>query len=548
MAEDRYPTTRESISRTEPGSSHVGEALAVESCDASLKARESEETIRSIFDQGHFGVALSNLEGKFLMANPALARLLGYEPEELLGRHYTEVTHPEDCQASLDRRKQLLEGKTDRLVIETRFLRKSGETVWCSVMVSLIRDAAGQPAYTLALIQDLSELKKAEEARARLQEQLFQAQKMKTIGALAGGIAHDLNNLLGVILGFASLLRLRLRRADPLQETIRMIEQSAERASDLTRQLLGLSQPSKSESKPVRVSEVLERVFKIVTRTFDRRIRVQTSRARSLPWVAADRGQLEQAILNLCINARDAMPHGGTLAVETFVVTLGAEDPELPAQCPPGDYVRIVVKDTGEGIEPEVLKRIFDPFFTTKKPGKGTGLGLAVVQGIVHKARGFLSLESVIGRGSKFIIHLPVVQRRAGSAARKKPAHLERGRGTVLVVDDEPMMLRFAEKALKKLGYRVLTAENGKRACEVFAPRVKEINCVLLDVVMPEMGGLEASRKMREINPGVRILLTSGYGSGGEVRQALESAKVQFIGKPYTLETLSVALKAARPF
>jgi signal transduction histidine kinase/CheY-like chemotaxis protein len=375
----------------------------------------------------------------------------------------------------------------------------------------MLRDPDGEPAGFLEITEDISERKRGDEELARLREELAQAQKMEAIGSLASGLAHDFNNFLGVILGCGSLMRLRLPPGDPLQEFLQMIEQSAESAADLARQLLALAQPELHLRLPVTVAEVLERVVKIVKRTFDRRIRVETRFAPELPAVEADVAQIEHAILNLCLNARDAMPGGGTLTLESSLVTLRTEDSLRPAQCQPGDYVRVMVKDTGLGIDPMVMPRLFQPFFTTKEPGRGSGLGLAIVHQTVRNHGGFVRVESEVVHGSEFQVYLPAVQQPARPLTAKSPAQVQYGSGTVLVVDDEPLVLAFVERGLQKLGYNVIAVDNGRRACEIYASRTQEIEYVLLDLVMPEVSGLETYQKLREINPQVRVILSSGY-------------------------------------
>jgi len=468
--------------------------------------------------------------------------MLDYQPGELLGTGYADLTHSQN-RADIGQvvrqiqSSQLLAHSTERL-----YLQKSGVPKRCLENFFLIQDTPGLPIHVLALIQDIQQRKDTEEERGSLQERLFQAQKMEAFGTLAGGIAHDFNNLLGVILGFASIVRLRLGPSDPLLEFVKMIEQSAERGADLTRQLLGLTRQGKRESVPIRVGEVLSRVVKIITSTFDRRIQVQTSTESGPLWVEADPGQLEHAILNLCINARDAMPEGGVLGLESSRVTFVEGDSSRPSNCLPGSYARITVRDTGVGIAPHVLGRIFDPFFTTKEPGRGSGLGLSMVYGMASGAGGFVQVESEVGLGSAFSIHLPLKTPPVERKVAVRSSVLEAGTGTILVVDDEPMVLAFVEEALKKLGYKVLTAVDGQQACEVYSSHAHQIEMVLLDMVMPGTTGLEVCRHLRGIHPKVKVILSSGYSSGDVAREAQLAGAMGFIGKPYSLEELSSAL------
>jgi PAS domain S-box-containing protein len=500
------------------------------------------DVLRSLFACGTIGAALCTEEGKLVAVSAAFARMLDYQPGELLGTGYANLTH---FQNRADIGQVVGEIQSGELLVhstERLYVQKSGAPKWCLESFSLIQDTPDLPVQVLALIQDIQQRKDTEEERDRLQERLFQAQKMEALGTLAGGIAHDFNNLLGVILGFASIVRLRLAPSDPLLEFVKMIEQSAERGADLARQLLGLGRQGKCESVPIRVSDVLGRVVKIITSTFDRRIQVQTRTESGPVWVNANPGQLEQAILNLCINARDAMPEGGVLALESSRVTLGEGDSSRPSHCLPGNYARITVRDTGVGIASHVLGRIFDPFFTTKEPGSGSGLGLSMVYGMASGAGGFVRVESEVGLGSAFSIHLPLKGPPVERTVAARGSVLEAGTGTVLVVDDEPMVLAFIEEALKKLGYKVLTVVDGQQACEVYSSHSNQIDMVLLDMVMPGTTGLEVCRRLRGINPKVKVILSSGYSSGDVAREARLAGAMGFIGKPYSLEELSSAL------
>ncbi|MBZ5514696.1 MAG: PAS domain S-box protein [Acidobacteriia bacterium] len=522
-------------------------AMAIERSELYKKLRASEQRFRSVFEQSPLGVALCDLEGRFFETNTALTQALGYDAGELRGRSYLDITHPDDRPRSLENSNSLRAGAADHFTLDQRYVRKSGKAIWCNTMVSLVRDSAGKPAYLLLIIQDTAEQRQAEEERARLQEQLFQAQKMQALGTLAGGVAHDFNNLLGVILGYVSLVRTRLTPEDPMQETVARMEQSANRAAELTHQLLEFSRQEKPLLQPLEIGKVLSSVLTMVTQTFDRRIRVEARVPPELPWVAGDPGQLELAILNLCINARDAMREGGPLSLEASAVTL--EPGLLPpdAQGPPGRYVRVVIRDSGAGMEPEVLQRVFEPFFTTKQAGKGSGLGLAMVYGIVSRHGGFIGVRSQPGRGSEFILHLPVVSPPEQSAVEEAPLAAEHGTGTVLVVDDEPLMLSFAADAARELGYEVLAAEDGARARAVASSYTGRIDIILLDMIMPGDGWAETLHALQALSPQARVIVTSGYSSVRESRRALAEGAAAFIGKPYTIDALARILKVVRP-
>jgi len=520
-------------------------ALAFERSELYKQLRVSEERFRSIFEQAHLGVVLASLDGRVSTVNPAFARLLGSTCEELRGKHFTEIAHAQDAAVIEERVQALRDGDTRQISLERRYLQKSGEPVWCATNISLLHDAAGRPACFLGMVQNINERKKAEEESSRLQQQLFQAQKMEALGTLAGGIAHDFNNLLSVMMGFASLARQRLSSDDPLQDSMGMIEQSAQRAADLTRQLLGFARPEREQIKPVCVDDVLDRVRQMVARTFDRNITVAVHKGSEPLWVKAEPSYLEQALLNMCINARDAMPQGGTLTLDASGVKFEAQQSDLPATLAPGLYACVSVQDTGAGIAPETLPKVFDPFFTTKEPGRGTGLGLAMVYGFVKNHDGFVKVESEPGHGARFTVFLPLIPAPASQAGTSGMGQIQPGRGTVLVVDDEPLVRAFAAEGLKGLGYQVWVAENGNQALQIYEERRQDIGCVLMDLIMPELSGLETFRRMRAVDPRVRVVFASGYSTGEILRDAPDARSAVFIGKPYTLEGLSIALRKA---
>ena len=501
---------------------------------------QSDEILHSLFEHRFIGTALCAAGGNILAISAAFARMLGYRPEELCGTDYAVLTGAKD---RVDIAKTLGEIESGEASVQGRerlYVQKSGAPRWCLESFSPVKNSAGRLHGLLVLVQDIQQRKDMEEDRTK---RLIHAQKMEAMGTLAGGIAHDFNNLLGVILGFASIVRLRLSPSDPLREFVAIIEQSAERGADLARQLLGLARQEKQETALTKVGDVVGRVVKIITRTFDKRIQVQTRTASGLLYVDANPGRLEQAILNLCINARDAIPDGGVISLETSRLILREGDLMGGGRCPPGEYARITVRDTGIGIPPQLLTRIFDPFFTTKEAGKGSGLGLAMVDGMASNAGGFVDVQSEVGFGSSFSIHLPLKLPPLPRQAANKCSRIEPGAGTVLVVEDEPMVRAFAEEGLKRLGYNVLTAVDGRQACEIFSTHSKQVDMVLLDMVMPGITGMEACRRLRGIDPKVKVILSSGFSSAEIEREALAAGAVSFIDKPYTLEQLSSVLR-----
>jgi two-component system, cell cycle sensor histidine kinase and response regulator CckA len=381
------------------------------------------------------------------------------------------------------------------------------------------------------------------ESDDRSEREIYRSQALETLGMLAGGVAHDFNNALEVIIGFASLARIRLSAADPLHEPLKIIEESAKGAADLARSLLDVSRDNSDDKGPVDAAKLVGTVFHIISRTFDRKVRIEHDIAPNLPFARGNHSRLQLALLNLCINARDAMPKGGTLVIAGEVQTLKPGDARLPSGHTPGDYVRIAVRDTGAGIPPSILEKIFVPLFTTKGPGRGSGLGLAMVDRIIREAQGFIAVASKPGEGSEFSIYLPAVFDKPLREASPVAGQMMAGRGRVLVVDDEPRVLQFLEKGLSRLGYEVETAESGSQACEIYSRNSGGIHCVLLDLIMPGMSGMETYGRLKDIDPEVRVILSSGYSSGRLRSEAVEAGSPEFLEKPFTLEELSQALQ-----
>jgi two-component system cell cycle sensor histidine kinase/response regulator CckA len=507
-----------------------------------LSDSEHAHITQAALGQGCFGVAFVYPDSRIQYANGVLANLLGYSQEELTGKTLEGLNLGPGSTGSPIPGAESAPGERQEPAAVRHLSRKSGDPIACLVDSRAIRDERGKVTRFLVFVTSVPSGRNAEELRC-LENELYQSQTLQTLGLLSGGVAHDFNNALEVIIGFASLARIRLSPADPLHEPLKIIEESAKGAAELARRLLDVAKDNADDEGPVDAGELIEVILSIVTRTFDRKVRIEHRVAPQLPCIRGNRSRLQQAILNLCINARDSMQQGGTLVIEAALQTLKAGDTRLPVTCVPGHYVRISVRDTGEGIPADILGKIFVPLFTTKDPGSGFGLGLAMVNQIVKEAQGFVAVASKPGEGSEFSLYLPVVFDKLPRAANSRADKMLAGRGRILVVDDEPRVLQFLEKGLTRLGYQVVTAESGSKACEIYSRKSNSINCVLLDLIMPGMSGLETYARLKDINPEIRVIISSGYSSGRIKREALETGSPEFLEKPFTLEELSLALQ-----
>ncbi len=388
--------------------------------------------------------------------------------------------------------------------------------------------------------EDISAQARAESEREQLEEQLHHSQKMEAIGQLAGGVAHDFNNLLSAILGYASLLRMEAPPESRVHEAALTIEQAAERAAELTRQLLGFARRGKLQNKVVDLHETLAEVNRLLERTIEKNIRIVQRLNAPRSTVQGDPSQLQQVLLNLAVNARDAMPDGGDLVFESRLVELDEEGAARFTGAVPGTYVAVSVIDVGTGIAHEHMPRIFEPFFTTKEQGKGTGMGLAMVYGIVKNHGGFVDVESEPGAGAVFTVYLPAVKRAApGEGPAPAPEGPVSGTAHVLLVDDEDVVRRMGTAILSRLGYRVTAVTNGVEAVDYYTQHGASVDLVILDMVMPEMGGHECFRALKRLDPGVRAILSSGYGFDGKVSELIDEGMLGFIQKPYRVAELS---------
>jgi PAS domain S-box-containing protein len=497
--------------------------------------REGEERFRELAELMPETVFEVDLEGTLTFVNRNAFNYFGYTPQDLKkGLKSFDMIIPKDRERAQDNVAQILKGEKSG-INEYTALRKDGSTFPVMIHSAPIFKE-GKPVGLRGFIVDITERKKAEEERRKLEVQFQQAQRFEALGTLAGGIAHDFNNLLMNIQGNTSLMLFEIEDGHPFFEPLKKIEKQVKSGALLTRQMLGYARKGKFNVKPVDLNQIVEESAETFGRT-RKEITVQREFDKGLFPVEADQGQIEQVLLNLYVNAADAMPGGGKLIIKTKNEThLNIKSNHYNPK--PGKYVQLTIADSGIGMDNQTLERIFDPFFTTKEMGRGTGLGLASVYGIVKSHDGYIDVESEQGHGTTFTIFLPATENGVEDSA-ESDARLIKGSGTLLIVDDEELVLDVGVNMLAKLGYTVLKARNGTEAVNIFEANKDKIKMVLLDIIMPDMGGGEVYDKIKSINPEVKVLLSSGYSVDGQAIELLERGCDGFMQKPFTMEELS---------
>jgi two-component system cell cycle sensor histidine kinase/response regulator CckA len=506
--------------------------------DIERRLAESEEMFRSLLDNIQETVFKIDTDGTLLYISAGVQRIIGYTPAELVGRNFSEFIYPED--------EEFIRGEFQRLAqnllrsSEYRVVCKNGAFRWISSSSRPVFKS-GKFLGIIGVMIDIHERKIAQEALQRQQELLQQAQKMEAIGTLAGGIAHDFNNLLMGIQGRVSLM---LQDGDTGQshyDHLRGIEEHVRSASELTRQLLGLARGGKYELRPSDLNELIRRIVDMFART-RKEITIATRLKPQLWTVEIDCSQIEQVLLNLLVNAWQAMPHGGQITIESQNLDLQEGDARaFPLR--PGRFVQVRISDTGSGMDEETKSRIFEPFFTTKEMGRGTGLGLASVYGIIKNHGGLITVYSEKGRGSTFHVYLPASTRTV-EASRETAEGIAGGSETILLIDDEEMIVDVSRQMLESLGYRVFTAGTGAQALDVFRKNQDIIHLVILDMIMPQMGGSKVFDVLRQIDPSVRVLLSSGYSINGQAQEILRRGCLGFIQKPFSIQELARKIRA----
>lgn len=497
--------------------------------------QEWEHTFNSISDF----VSVHDSEYRFVKVNRSLTDFLGMAAEDLIGRHCHEVFHGlhhawDGCpHMEVLRTKHAVSREVDDPRVGRPLL----------ITVSPIFDDAGRVRSTVHIARDLSALKKAEKDRQVLHDQLVQSQKMECVGQLAGGVAHDFNNYLTTILGFSEMILLSPATPKKIAEDVRSIREAGERSACLVRQLLAFSRKQILEIRPVDIDALIENLAKMLKRLISESIELLFRLQAKQQVVMADPTQIEQVIMNLVVNARDAMPEGGQLSLETVVEDISQQQGLHLDNLLPGKYLRLTVRDTGNGIPREIRARIFEPFFTTKEKGKGTGLGLATVFGIVAQHNGRIFCESELGAGSSFQVFLPVVSASHRRTGEKPLISLSHGSETILLVEDDPLSGSMLCQALTIMGYRVLLAETGDAALKIINSRGERIDLLITDVVLPGLSGPDLANQVRENSPASKVLFISGYSDERIVRQGVLKPGINFLSKPISLQKLSSMIR-----
>ena len=497
--------------------------------DTRARWRTGPALLEAVLHSSPLAIVTLDLEGKVQTWNPAAEKLFQWRSEEVIGRRLPAV--PEDEQATYEEsRRRLRQGEVLHWK-EVRSQRKDGSRFDAILAMAPLYDQNRRMKGSMAIIQDVTEEK-------QWNARLLEMQKMEAVEQLAGGIAHDFNNSLGAILGWAEFALEEMEEGSPLRRPLNYILQQARHSADLTRELVAFAQRQTLEKQAVELNSVVEQTLGLLGRMLPANVAVEKSLASDLPSILADPAQVERILMNLCVNARDAMPAGGMLRLATAPALLDEDDGRSLADAKPGSYAVLSIADTGQGMDPDTLSRIFEPFFTTRRDGKGTGLGLASVYGIVKQHGGFIHVSSELGHGTTFRVYFP-----AGNpgARRPEPDVVQTAGGNhelVLLAEDHAGYREIAQGALENLGYRVLAAADGNEALRIFRDHRDEIALAILDVVMPGMHGSEAYKQMLLERPQFPVIFVSGYSLESDSLLALRSRNVRFLQKPYSPKTL----------
>ena len=507
---------------------------------ALVSLKKSEELFRTIFNEAPLGIALNDSRtGHIYELNRKFAEIVGRTVEQMADTDWMSITHPEDVGKSLEMMARVNAGEINGFKTEKRYLKPDGTVVWVNVSVTPLKIGDKDNPRHLCLVEDISAGKTAEREKAKLEEQLRQSQKMEAAGSLAGAIAHDFNNILSVILSYSGFFLESLDRTDPRRKDVEEINKAGLRAAALTRQLLAFSRKQVLQPKVLDVNQIIMGIRTMLARLLGETIRLTTVTGKDPALIKADQGYLEQVLMNLTVNARDAMPKGGKIAIEVSLVRINEAHVHRHGTVEPGNYVMLSVSDSGTGMSAETQSHLFEPFFTTKPRDKGTGLGLSTVHGIIKQSGGSVVVYSEEGHGTVFKIYFPQVTGDVATAAQPAAAKkMFTGTGTVLVVDDDAQIRTLVRRTLTRDGFTVLEAASAEEAMAACKRHKSPIHLILTDMVLPKMSGFELAEHLKSIQPDTKMLFMSGYTEHSILEQGVLDPDKNFIQKPFALDAL----------
>jgi PAS domain S-box-containing protein len=511
-----------------------------------MDLNQREQLLQAVFENAPLGIVIADSDGRFVEVNQAFLEMLSYGRDEALALSFVSITHPDDRAATQRLSEEIRRAEASSYRQEKRYLTRAGGFIWADVRVTVLRDATGAVRFWVGIFENVMDRRQAEKERQQMAAQVQQAQKMEAIGTLAGGIAHDFNNLLMAIQGNISLLMLNKEPHHRDTSYLKNIETAVQRASELTRQIVGFARGGKYEARVIDLNQVLAKTADMFGRS-RKEVTVHTQLQRDLWPVEADQSQIEQVLLGMFVNAWQAMPEGGDLRLTTANAVMEPQDPQKPPDAAAGRYACITIVDTGIGMEPSVQARIFEPFFTTKTVSQATGLGLSSAFGIIKNHRGFISVQSQPDRGSIFRVFLPAVNQESTTPFPTAQPPTGKTDHTVLLIEDEDIVAEVGRKMLQRLGYRVLVARSGAEALALYAQHQAEIDLIILDMIMPGMGGGAVFDRLRSINPETPVLLSSGYSLDGQALDILKRGCRGFIQKPFNIEQLKQKISEILP-
>jgi len=508
--------------------------------EADKAMRQQDEKYRTIIENIKEGFLETDIAGNLTFFNNSICEILGYSSEELVGMNNRKYTDSENSKRFNEIMDEVRRTGKPAQVKELEVIRKNGDTRAIEFSVYLIKDDKNKPVGFRGVVRDVTEIFKANREKRKLEKRLQHSQKMEAVGSLAGGIAHDFNNVLMGMQGNASLILFDIDESHPHYKKIKTIERYVENGSSLTRQLLGFSRGGGYEIRVTDLNELIKRTSSMFGRA-KKEIKIHTKLLKKIWAVEVDQGQMEMVLLNLYINALHAMPEGGDLHLLSENVVID-ESSAGNLRLKQGEYVKVAVIDTGTGMDKEIQGKIFDPFFTTKEKGRGTGLGLASASEVMKNHGGLIDVYSENSKGATFNIYLPASHKKA-IQEKELTLKILKGTETILLVDDEEMIIEVNQEILKALGYNPMIARSGRKAIEIYKNNIDKINMVIMDMIIPGMSGKETYDGLKKIDPKIKVLLSSGYSISGQAAEILEQGCNDFIQKPFKIRELSVKIR-----